>query len=73
MAANFSVPATVVSFEDFITQQRSQEEIVASSRAEFYEAVNRYFSTTHEIPNDVLTERRNEVKYVLLYLFIKIL
>ena len=73
MAANFSTPVTVVSFEDFVSQQRSQEEIVASSRAEFYEAVSRYFRATHEISNGVLAARRDEVKYVLLYLFIKIL
>ena len=73
MSANFSTPATVVSFEDFVVQQRSQEDVVASSRAEFYEGVSRYFSATHEISNDVLAERRDEVKYVLLYLFIKIL
>ena len=73
MATNISSPVTVISFEDFVSQQRAQEEMVASSRGEFYEAVSRYFRATHQIPNSVLAARKDEVKYVLLYLFIKIL
>ena len=51
-----------VSYEDFLTAQgRRYEEFVDTSRNEFISAVERYFRGHHELSDEILQERKDEV------------
>ena len=67
MSANYVLSANNVSFEDFLAAQRKRHDDFSTvSHAEFYSAVDSYFSSRHELPDEILQERKDKVKYFLL-------
>ena len=57
------------SFEGFLNSEREREETIFRTRVDFYAAVSAYFRDSHELSEEAITSRKQEVSNFIVSIY----